>query len=299
MDVDGVKVGHLGDLGHVLSDGEAAALGGVDVLLAPVGGYYTIGPEEATRTWPRSLGRAVIIPMHYKTEALGFPDPAGRRLPQADGTRRANRQHVRGDRSERSLGRGQGRRSQLQVGPGGTGGGASWRSWSSSLGVIPARLGSTRFPGKVLAPSGGKPLVRARVRTSRAGVGRRRGTASRPTATRSNGLSRRVWRPDGDWSRSRADTGSDRMAVGGPRHRGRHRRQPPGRPAHDRLPPTSTDGGALASDDEVDITTLAFQANDLEGYMSPRRRQGRGRLFGQGALLLAGADTSRGGRLLR
>ena len=72
MEVDGVKVGHLGDLGHVLSAEDAAALGNVDVVLAPVGGYYTIGPEEAKRT-AEALGAKVIIPMHYKTDALGFP----------------------------------------------------------------------------------------------------------------------------------------------------------------------------------------------------------------------------------
>ncbi|MFH1689627.1 MAG: MBL fold metallo-hydrolase [Candidatus Eisenbacteria bacterium] len=72
MDVDGMKVGHLGDLGHVLSAEETAALGVVDVLLAPVGGYYTIGPEEAKKT-AEALGARIIIPMHYKTDALGFP----------------------------------------------------------------------------------------------------------------------------------------------------------------------------------------------------------------------------------
>jgi L-ascorbate metabolism protein UlaG (beta-lactamase superfamily) len=72
MEVDGVKVGHLGDLGHVLSPEETEALGQVDVLLAPVGGYYTIGPEEAKKT-AEALGARVIIPMHYKTDALGFP----------------------------------------------------------------------------------------------------------------------------------------------------------------------------------------------------------------------------------
>jgi L-ascorbate metabolism protein UlaG (beta-lactamase superfamily) len=72
MDIDGVRVGHLGDLGHVLSPEEAAALGVVDVLFAPVGGYYTIGPEEAKKT-AEALGARVIIPMHYKTDALGFP----------------------------------------------------------------------------------------------------------------------------------------------------------------------------------------------------------------------------------
>jgi L-ascorbate metabolism protein UlaG (beta-lactamase superfamily) len=72
MEVDGVRVGHLGDLGHPLSDEEAQSLGQVDVLLAPVGGYYTIGPEEAKEVAER-LGAKVIIPMHYKTDALGFP----------------------------------------------------------------------------------------------------------------------------------------------------------------------------------------------------------------------------------
>lgn len=72
IEVDGLKVGHLGDLGHLLSDEEARNLGGVDVLLAPVGGYYTIGPEEAKKV-AEQLGARVIIPMHYKTDAIGFP----------------------------------------------------------------------------------------------------------------------------------------------------------------------------------------------------------------------------------
>lgn len=72
LDVDGLKVGHLGDLGHALSPSETAELGTVDVLLAPVGGYYTIGPEEAKKT-AEALGARIIIPMHYKTDVLGFP----------------------------------------------------------------------------------------------------------------------------------------------------------------------------------------------------------------------------------
>jgi L-ascorbate metabolism protein UlaG (beta-lactamase superfamily) len=72
VDVDGLRVGHLGDLGHLLSDDEVEAVGQVDVLLAPVGGYYTIGPEEA-RDVAEQLGARIVIPMHYKTEDLGFP----------------------------------------------------------------------------------------------------------------------------------------------------------------------------------------------------------------------------------
>ncbi len=72
INVDGLKVGHLGDLGHTLSDEEAEAVGQLDVLLAPVGGYYTIGPEEA-RDVAEKLGARIVIPMHYKTEDIGFP----------------------------------------------------------------------------------------------------------------------------------------------------------------------------------------------------------------------------------
>ncbi|MFH1502873.1 MAG: MBL fold metallo-hydrolase [Candidatus Eisenbacteria bacterium] len=72
MSVDGMTIGHLGDLGHVLSEEEVTALGHVDVLLAPVGGYYTIGPEQA-KAVAESVGAKVIIPMHFKTDALGFP----------------------------------------------------------------------------------------------------------------------------------------------------------------------------------------------------------------------------------
>jgi L-ascorbate metabolism protein UlaG (beta-lactamase superfamily) len=70
--VDGMRICHLGDLGHVLSDEEAAAVGKVDVLLIPVGGHFTIGPREALEVI-KTLDPAVIIPMHYKTDALNFP----------------------------------------------------------------------------------------------------------------------------------------------------------------------------------------------------------------------------------
>jgi L-ascorbate metabolism protein UlaG (beta-lactamase superfamily) len=72
FEADGLKVAHLGDLGHTLSAEEARALGPVDVLLAPVGGHFTIGPEDAKRVAER-LGAKVVIPMHYKTDLLGFP----------------------------------------------------------------------------------------------------------------------------------------------------------------------------------------------------------------------------------
>jgi L-ascorbate metabolism protein UlaG (beta-lactamase superfamily) len=70
--VDGVKVCHLGDLGHVLSDAEAKQIGPVDLLLMPVGGVYTIDPAQATQT-AQKLSPKIVIPMHYKTPHCGFP----------------------------------------------------------------------------------------------------------------------------------------------------------------------------------------------------------------------------------
>lgn len=70
--VDGIRMCHLGDLGHVLNDDEVANLGQVDVLFIPVGGFYTIGPQEAT-TVADQLHPHLIFPMHVKTAKCTFP----------------------------------------------------------------------------------------------------------------------------------------------------------------------------------------------------------------------------------
>lgn len=72
MNVDHIRVCHLGDLGHELGDREASELGEVDVLLVPVGGYYTIGPEEASRVVDH-LDPKVVMPMHFRTDKCSFP----------------------------------------------------------------------------------------------------------------------------------------------------------------------------------------------------------------------------------
>ena len=70
--VDGIKVCHLGDLGHVLNQDQAAEIGAVDVLFAPVGGYFTIGPGEAWQVADQ-LAPKIVIPMHFKTGKVDFP----------------------------------------------------------------------------------------------------------------------------------------------------------------------------------------------------------------------------------
>ncbi len=73
--VDGVRVCHLGDLGHQLSDEQVAGLGEVDILLVPVGGIFTIDARAATEVC-NCVKPRVIIPMHFKTDR-SLPDLAG------------------------------------------------------------------------------------------------------------------------------------------------------------------------------------------------------------------------------
>ena len=65
-EVEGLRVVHLGDLGHLLTDEQVRAVGKVDVLMIPVGGHYTIGPAEADQVIAQLTPR-VVIPMHFKT----------------------------------------------------------------------------------------------------------------------------------------------------------------------------------------------------------------------------------------
>jgi len=64
-----VAICHLGDLGHVLTTQQVEEIGNVDVLLVPVGGVSTINASMAAEV-VRQLEPKIVVPMHYKTEAL-------------------------------------------------------------------------------------------------------------------------------------------------------------------------------------------------------------------------------------
>ena len=70
--VDGVKVCHLGDLGHPLSAEQLQEIGAVDVVLIPVGGFYTIDAKVASDVCLK-LKPKLVIPMHFKNERCAFP----------------------------------------------------------------------------------------------------------------------------------------------------------------------------------------------------------------------------------
>lgn len=68
IEMDGLSILHLGDLGTALSDEQVKAIGRVDLLMVPVGGFFTLDGEEAARV-VRQLRPRVVLPMHFKTEA--------------------------------------------------------------------------------------------------------------------------------------------------------------------------------------------------------------------------------------
>ena len=65
LEVDGLRLVHLGDLGHLLTKDQIKKIGVVDVLMIPVGGVYTINGEEAKKIVEQLKPRYYIIPMHY------------------------------------------------------------------------------------------------------------------------------------------------------------------------------------------------------------------------------------------
>jgi L-ascorbate metabolism protein UlaG (beta-lactamase superfamily) len=69
IDSEGVKICHLGDLGHILEENQVEAIGEVDILMIPVGGTFTLDSKEAEEVVGQ-LEPKIIIPMHFKVEGL-------------------------------------------------------------------------------------------------------------------------------------------------------------------------------------------------------------------------------------
>jgi L-ascorbate metabolism protein UlaG (beta-lactamase superfamily) len=70
LDVDGLRIVHLGDLGHLLSERDIKKIGPVDVLMIPVGGVYTINGAEAKKVVEQLKPKRYILPMHYGTKVF-------------------------------------------------------------------------------------------------------------------------------------------------------------------------------------------------------------------------------------
>jgi L-ascorbate metabolism protein UlaG (beta-lactamase superfamily) len=85
--LDGLRLCHFGDFGQgALRPEQRAAIGDVDVLMLPVGGGPTVGGEPAAAI-VRELAPRLVIPMHYRTEAIDFLDPPDAFYAACDGAR--------------------------------------------------------------------------------------------------------------------------------------------------------------------------------------------------------------------
>jgi len=73
LDMEGLRIVHLGDLGHELDQVQLAALGHVDMLFIPVGGIYTINALSAARV-VNAVNADLTFPIHYHTKHLESAD---------------------------------------------------------------------------------------------------------------------------------------------------------------------------------------------------------------------------------
>jgi L-ascorbate metabolism protein UlaG (beta-lactamase superfamily) len=80
IEIDEVRVCHLGDLGHKLDDTEAESVASPDVLLVPVGGRSAMNGAQAAEV-VRQLEPRYVVPMHYAVPGLKLQlDPIDRFL---------------------------------------------------------------------------------------------------------------------------------------------------------------------------------------------------------------------------
>ncbi len=67
IEMEDIKVCHLGDLGHAPSAEQVEQMVGSDILLIPVGGGSTIDGGQAAEI-ANMLDAKLVVPMHYRTE---------------------------------------------------------------------------------------------------------------------------------------------------------------------------------------------------------------------------------------
>lgn len=70
IEIEGIRLAHFGDFGQKeLTEEQLKKLEGVDILLIPVGGLYTIDAKVAAEIIAE-LEPRIVIPMHYKVPGL-------------------------------------------------------------------------------------------------------------------------------------------------------------------------------------------------------------------------------------
>ena len=67
IESEGLRIVHLGDIGCMMNEEQMKILHDPDVLMIPVGGFYTIDGNDARQT-AKELNAKIILPMHYRTK---------------------------------------------------------------------------------------------------------------------------------------------------------------------------------------------------------------------------------------
>ena len=73
LEAHGMRIVHLGDLGCELTSQQLDQLRNIDVLMIPVGGFYTIDAKQALEIVSQISPR-IVIPMHYRSDAFGYAE---------------------------------------------------------------------------------------------------------------------------------------------------------------------------------------------------------------------------------
>ncbi len=66
LEVDGIHIGHMGDVGNPLTEDQLRFYAGIDILLALAGGHPTIALDDLKTVIDRVQPR-LVIPMHFRT----------------------------------------------------------------------------------------------------------------------------------------------------------------------------------------------------------------------------------------
>ena len=66
---ENMKVVHMGDIGCMIDD--LSKIKNCDVLMIPIGGYYTIDTKEALE-YNNQIQPRIVIPMHYRSGDMGY-----------------------------------------------------------------------------------------------------------------------------------------------------------------------------------------------------------------------------------
>lgn len=68
-----MKIAHMGDFGCELTPEQKDELKNIDVMMMPVGGYYTLEPPRIKKAVDE-LAPTVLVPMHYRSDSFGFDE---------------------------------------------------------------------------------------------------------------------------------------------------------------------------------------------------------------------------------